>query len=470
MIKQKESSKAMISELSFCVFDLETTGGNHHSDKIIEIGMVKVQNLEILAQKEFLINPEIHIPDFIQKLTSILPADIKDSPKIEEVMDEILEFMGDSILVAHNTSFDIPFLNSVLKRLGRPLLNNKSICTNLMTKYLIPNLLNSNLNYMSKVFGIKHKKAHRALDDAAAAAELLLNYLNIFIEKGIQKINHLYYPRNRYELDRINFKNDSSINEIMLSIGKLKNPYILTLKGENGIIQFCYPASQTARELPYLEEKLKSHDWQTCTILLYGPYLEALITLNNFFLKLDQDVKNDILKFLWQEYFPSKKPAKIYTGIAPNLMPEKSINNKSNDSNDSNEKLAKMQKLYIDDEHGDYVIMNHLVPEQFIVFPLASMHKKSELIFRYPGHKKKLIQYFNAKTARLNSGRLKKIFFNPQLKEFISEYVKTKAADESEILLISRDLLATGPEAFLKKFEKFSAKNPNANNYPKEYI
>ena len=100
-------------------FDLETTGGNHDKDGIIEIGLVKIDQLEIVEEKSYLIKPEIKIPDFIQKLTSIRNKDVKDSPKIEEVIEDILEFMGDRILIAHNTSFDIPFFNSVLRRLNK---------------------------------------------------------------------------------------------------------------------------------------------------------------------------------------------------------------------------------------------------------------------------------------------------------------------------------------------------------------
>ena len=150
-----DNSCQLLNDLSFCVFDLETTGGSHLHDKIIEIGLVKIENLKITTHKSFLIQPEIHIPDFIQKLTSIRESDVNDAPLIEHVIDEILEFMGDSILVAHNTSFDVPFFNSVLRRLNRPELKNKSICTNLMTKYMIPNLLSSNLNYMCKIFDLK---------------------------------------------------------------------------------------------------------------------------------------------------------------------------------------------------------------------------------------------------------------------------------------------------------------------------
>ena len=168
------NDKELLDNLSFCVFDLETTGGNHDLDQIIEIGMVKIEKRKVTQEKHLLINPGMEIPIFIQKLTSIGPSDMKDAKKIEEVIDDILAFMGDSILVAHNVSFDVPFFNSVLRRLGKPTIENKSLCTVLMTKYLIPDLLNSNLNYMSKIFGIEHTKAHRALDDTKATAELLL--------------------------------------------------------------------------------------------------------------------------------------------------------------------------------------------------------------------------------------------------------------------------------------------------------
>ena len=122
--------------------------------RLLKLDWLKLKTFEIIDQNDYLINPEIDIPPFIQKLTDITPLDVEGCPTIEEVIDDILEFMGDSILVAHNTSFDVPFLNSVLRRLGKDELDNKSVCTNLMTKYLIPNLLNSNLHYMSKIFDL----------------------------------------------------------------------------------------------------------------------------------------------------------------------------------------------------------------------------------------------------------------------------------------------------------------------------
>ena len=138
-----ESSHEIIENLNFCVIDLETTGGNHAKDKIIEVGMVKLNGTKITETKSFLINPEMQIPDFIQKLTGISQKSVKSADIIENLIDEIVEFIDDDILVAHNTSFDVPFLNGTLRKLDRPELENRVICTNVMTKHLIPEILNS---------------------------------------------------------------------------------------------------------------------------------------------------------------------------------------------------------------------------------------------------------------------------------------------------------------------------------------
>ena len=200
--KNYQSSGELLRSLKFCVIDLETTGGNPDTEKIIEIGMVKIEDRKISEERSFLVNPQKDIPDFVQKLTGIRKADVEHSPTIEEVIDEIVQFIGDTILVAHNTSFDIPFLNGVLKKLQRPTLDNKVICTNIMTKYMIPDIMSSNLNYMSSIFDIPHSQAHRAIEDARATGLLLLKYMDIFESKNIRKVNQLYYPRNKFELDR----------------------------------------------------------------------------------------------------------------------------------------------------------------------------------------------------------------------------------------------------------------------------
>lgn len=438
--------KQMLKDMTFVVFDLETTGGNQKNDKIIEIGLVKIVNLEIVKEVSYLINPEIKIPDFIQKLTGIKQDDVEGSPIIEDVIDDVIEMMGDSILVAHNTSFDIPFFNSVLKRLKKPELENKSLCTNLMTKYLIPNLLNSNLNYMSKIFNIRHSKAHRALDDAKATAELLLNYLKIFIDKDIQKPNHLYYPRNRYELDRIHYKNDlHSVEEIESKLKKLKTPALVTLKGENGVILYSLPCTQHQEEHDFIIEKLKESEWKTATIKLFGPFLEALIHFNNLFSKMEPAARGETIRLMWELHLP---------GIT---LPPKGQEHLIPDVN-------------IDHEFGDFVIAHHLVPEQMIIFPLQSLHVKNQLIFRYPSHKKKLLQYINSKSQRLGNNKLKQTHFHPLLKSFIDHYLEKQKENDSKLFVFKKKKPMSRPDDFLKELDSFLSENPNSYQYPSEYI
>jgi DNA polymerase-3 subunit epsilon len=444
-----ESPFDLINNLEFCVFDLETTGGNHKTDKIIEIGLVKIKNLQVIDQKNYLIQPEIKIPDFIQKLTNITPQDVKSAPLIEDVIDEILVFMGDSILVAHNTSFDVPFFNSVLLRLGKPVLENKSLCTNLMTKYLIPHLMNSNLNYMSKIFHISHNQAHRALDDAIATSELLLIYLNIFIDKGIQKINHLYYPRNRYELDRANFKKSDDLKLIKKKLSSLKSPYLWTLKGENGIILHSLPCRGSATECDYLLSKLETMDWEGVTIRLVGPFMEGVIAFNSLFNKLESQIKKETLDFLWNEHLAGKRPNKSAVNITDGHL--------------------EMETL-VEKEYGDFFITHHLVPDQFIIYPLCSMTPKSALVFRFPGHQKKLLQYINSKSLRISNNKLKRTHFHPQLMEFIEQHIIHDQQNRPELFIFKKQLAQKRSEEFLETLEKFIADHPNPGLFPKDYI
>lgn len=436
-MKKTKTTPKILEDLKYCVFDLETTGGNTKTDKIIEIGIVNIDGKEIVASKNYLIDPKQKIPDFIQKLTSIKQADVEGCPIIDDIIDEVLELIGDRILVAHNASFDVPFLNSVLKRLGREELKNKSMCTNLMTKYLIPTLMNSNLNYMSKIFKIQHKKAHRALDDAKATAKLFINYLDIFENKGISKINHLYYPMNRFELDLVNYKKGCELEEIKNKIKSMPAPFIITFKGENGVILYSIPGSNTKVDHNFIFQKIESIPWENLSIKLIGPYLEVLFKFGHIFSKLDQDAKKDILENLWVIHF---------------------------DKVDKRE----LAQTAVEIEKYDFVIMNNLVPEQYSIFPLGSLNQKAELVFRYPGHKKKLLQYIGAKNQKA-SNKAQKLNVNPQIREFILSYLAKIHLDSKEIFLFDKN----GPNKeveFFDAFERYISKNKNTYNYPQKYI
>jgi DNA polymerase-3 subunit epsilon len=426
------ASHELLNSLSFCVFDLETTGGNHINDKIIEIGLVRIEHLEIVAQKSFLIQPEVQIPEFIQKLTSIKESDVNDAPLIEHVIDEILEFMGESILVAHNTSFDVPFFNSVLRRLNRPELSNKAICTNLMTKYMIPNLLSSNLNYMSKIFNLKHQKAHRALDDAKAAAELLLTYLQIFTHKNIQKVNSLYYPKNKFELDRINHKKNVSYEDIEKQLHSLKSPFLLTLKGVEGVVLFSFPCHGSEKEKNYILQKIKQTPYELLTLKLIGPYFQGLIEMSSYFSKINDSLQVEILDKLCE-----------FNAIPRDVISLENV-----------------------ELPGDFVVLNHLIPEQYVIYPLNSLHQKMELVFRYPTHQNKLVQYINSKSLRLNQGKLKKDHLPPIISSFLYAYLKA----HPDSLLIQKSNQKIVNADLKEPIESFIEKNPNTYQFPQNYL
>ena len=429
----KMSSYDLIHSLTFCVFDLETTGGNHQHDKIIEIGLVRIKELKIVAQKSFLIKPEVHIPEFIQKLTSIKDADVSGAPLIENVIDEILEFMGNDILVAHNTSFDVPFFNSVLRRLGRPELQNKSICTYLMTKYMIPNLLSSNLNYMSKIFDLQHQKAHRALDDAMASAELLLKYLSIFIHKNISKVNSLYYPKNKFELDRINYKKDVPLEGIIDQINSLSSPFLVTLKGTEGVVLFSMPSHGRSVEKNYIIEKVKQIPFEILTIKLTGPYFQGLLEMSSYFSKISDHLEIETIKKLCE-----------FNGI----------------------EVSSVDHNTPEDMPSDFIVINHLIPEQYVIYPLRALHQKLELVFRYPTHQNKLVQYINSKSARMAQGKMKKDHLNPMINNFLVQYLKTTrdflTIDHKNVKVTNADLK--------DPIELFISENPNNYDFPHQYL
>lgn len=431
--QENDPSFKLINSLTFCVFDLETTGGNHVHDKIIEIGLVRIENLKITAQMSFLINPEMHIPEFIQKLTDIKDSDVAKAPKIDEVIDDILKFMGDSILVAHNTSFDVPFFNSVLRRLEREPIENKALCTNLMTKYMIPNLLSSNLNYMSNIFGLEHQKAHRALDDAKAAALLLLKYLSIFIDKKISKINSLYYPIKKFELDRINYKKDVPKEEIIKQIQAMSTPFAAFIKGLEGVVLFAMPCRANEKEKEYLIKKLYDFDYEMVTLKLIGPYFQGLLETSSMFTKLSLDVEEELMKKLCEF----------------NQIDYEQINNQ-----------------VVQGMPSDFIILNHLNPEHFVIYPLASLGQKMELVFKYPTHQNKLIQYINSKSARLAQNKLKKDHFKPVMNNFIIEYLKIN----NDFVLFNKQSVKITNLDIKDKMENFIKEHAHNYNFPQNYL
>lgn len=168
---------------SFVVFDIETTGFSNINDKITEIGAVKIENFKIVDRFSELINPQKDISYKIQELTGITNDMVRNKPTIEEILPKFMEFVGDSVLVAHNAEFDTGFISQKCREQGLEY-NNNSIDTLMLSRILLPHLKRFRLNLIAKELGVQLLNHHRAVDDAEATAQIFLKFLDMIQKKG----------------------------------------------------------------------------------------------------------------------------------------------------------------------------------------------------------------------------------------------------------------------------------------------
>ncbi len=193
---------------SFVVFDVETTGFSNLNDKIIEIGAVKIKNGEIVDSFGTLVNPGINIPEKVVELTGITNFMVSEANTIEEVFPQFHDFIKDSILVAHNASFDIGFVKRLYDSMKSEF-NNPYIDTLEISRLVNPNVKSHRLKDIAKRLNVSLVNAHRAVDDARATAEIfmllleeefkskdlstLLNSIENLKENGINNIGNTYH-------------------------------------------------------------------------------------------------------------------------------------------------------------------------------------------------------------------------------------------------------------------------------------
>ena len=180
----------IIEDATYCVLDLETTGLSFRTEKITEIGIMKVKNHEVIEEFSTFVNPEKPIPQKVVEVTNITDEMVKDAPTIEEVLPKVLEFVGDSILVAHNADFDIGFLKHNCSELGLKL-GNTYIDTLRLAKDLFPEYKKYKLGIIAENLGIKVEVAHRVLDDVDTTVKVFNIMLDMLKEKGISTLDEI---------------------------------------------------------------------------------------------------------------------------------------------------------------------------------------------------------------------------------------------------------------------------------------
>ena len=160
---------------TYIVFDIETTGFSSIKDAIIEVGAVKVTDGKITDRFSTFVNPKRPIPFEITNLTSITDEMVMDSPTIDVVLPQFLEFAGDGVLVAHNAGFDVGFIEQNCRSLG---LSDEFVYldTVALARVLLPTLSKYKLNIVAKALNISLENHHRAVDDAEATAEIFVKF------------------------------------------------------------------------------------------------------------------------------------------------------------------------------------------------------------------------------------------------------------------------------------------------------
>ncbi|MGN1269833.1 MAG: PolC-type DNA polymerase III [Clostridia bacterium] len=179
-----------IEDATYCVLDLETTGLSFRTEKITEIGIMKVKNHKVIEEFSTFVNPEKPIPQRVVEVTNITDDMVKDAPTIEEVLPKVLEFVGDSVLVAHNADFDIGFLKHNCTELGLKL-GNTYLDTLRLAKALFPEYKKYKLGIIAENLGIKVEVAHRALDDVDTTVKVFNVMLDMLKEKNVVTLDDM---------------------------------------------------------------------------------------------------------------------------------------------------------------------------------------------------------------------------------------------------------------------------------------
>jgi len=152
--------------------DLETTGLDPGRDRVIEVGIIRISDGEIIESFNSLVNPQCEIPPTVKKITGIKKHDLLKAPVFNEVIGEVQRMTRNAIFVAHNADFDYTFLENEFSRLERTFALPR-LCTVKLSRELYPDFISHNLDSISRRFEIAIDNRHRAMDDALATWQFM---------------------------------------------------------------------------------------------------------------------------------------------------------------------------------------------------------------------------------------------------------------------------------------------------------
>lgn len=179
----------VLSEGNFIAFDIETTGGNPEKNGMTEIFALRYHKGQIVDTFYTMVNPGISIPPIVRRMTGITNRMVKDAPRVDEIMQNFVDFIGDDVLVSHNTIGDMKFLRYFSRKVTGQMITNYYLCTHLLVEKLVSHAPDKSLKGLAQFFSLlSDRQLHRAEADAYLTLELFKVLLDKLQEKGIDRI------------------------------------------------------------------------------------------------------------------------------------------------------------------------------------------------------------------------------------------------------------------------------------------
>lgn len=162
----------MLNEKNFTIVDVETTGGSPFFNRVIEIGLLRVEKAEVVEEYKTFLNPDMEIPEFITKMTGISNEDVQRAPRFEDIAEEVISKFEGNIFVAHNSQFDYGFLKEEFRRANLAF-NLPQLCTVRLSRALYKEHKHHNLTAIIERYNFECENRHRAFDDAKVLWDFL---------------------------------------------------------------------------------------------------------------------------------------------------------------------------------------------------------------------------------------------------------------------------------------------------------
>lgn len=177
-----------IGAATFVVLDLETTGLNPETERICEIGAIKLQSGKELGRYQTLVNPERPIPPDATRTHGITDDMCKTAPVFTAVAPDLRRFLAGSVIVAQNAEFDMGFLNAEFRRAGATRLNTSAVDTVLLARKARPGLSSYRLDNLANAFGARFTARHRSIGDCEVTAKVFVECLRLLRLRTVEDL------------------------------------------------------------------------------------------------------------------------------------------------------------------------------------------------------------------------------------------------------------------------------------------